>query len=208
MADKSIPKVAVFDLNKTVYLKSSKEEFFKYICFRNNYKLKDIFRMAFFVGMKELNLINVTDYKENFFSYLNHIPPARVAEYAEEFWSVEFPKYFHPELCNRISHLRQEGVKIVFITGALDIYVKPLFDFFLKPDLWLATRTQYRSGTYDIIGKACKGEEKISRLKLALYPEPFEITESYSDKKEAILKPATHPWLVKNGEILPVTDFQ
>lgn len=207
MAEKTTTRVAVFDLNQTVYLKSSKEEFFKYICFRNNYKLGDIFRMVFFTGMKELSLLNKTEFKENFFRYLNDIPPEKAAEYAFEFWSLEYPKYFHPVLLDRIEHLRREGIKIVFITGGLDVYVQPLFDHFIKPDLWLATRTQYRSGSYDIIGKACKDEEKFRRLKQALYPASFEITESYSDKKEAILEPAINPWLLKNGEILPVIDF-
>lgn len=207
MTKKAIIQVAVFDLNKTLYLKSSKEEFFKYICFRNNYKLRDIFRMVFFAGMKELSLLNKTEFKENFFRYLNYLPPGKVAEYAREFWSVEYPKYFHPELLNRIKHLRQKGVKVVFITGGLDVYVGPLFEHFLVPDLWLATRTQYRNGSYDIIGKACKDEEKVRRLQQAFYPQPFEIRESYSDKKEAILKPALQPWLLKDGEIWPVSDF-
>lgn len=208
MPAKPPTRIAVFDLNKTVYLKSSQEEFFKYICFRNNSKVLNIFRMGLFTGLKKLKLFNKTEFKENFFQYLNHLPPEKVAEYAYEFWSVEWPKYFNSELLDRISQLRQKGVKIIFISGGLDVYVKPLFDNFLIPDGWLATRTHYLNGSYVIIGKACKDEEKIRRLRQFLPPAHFELVEAYSDKKEAILSLASQAYLLHEGEIFPDPDLR
>lgn len=203
MPERKPIEVAVFDLNKTVYHKSSKEEFFKFVCYRRNYKLLDIFQMGLFSSIRELNLFTKTEFKENFFSYLDHLPPERVDEYAREYWSIEWPKYFHAELLDRIALLRKKGIKIYFITGGLDVYVKPLFENFLIPDAWIATRTQYSSGSYHIMGKACKDEEKIRRLEQVLYPSPFRVVESYSDKKEPVLEIAEQAFLLHNKEIIP-----
>lgn len=205
MHSSSILQVAVFDLNQTVYRKSSKEEFYKYICYRKKNKLLDLFQMGLFTLMKEAKLMNKTDYKENFFNYLDKLPPALVEEYAKEFWSVEFPKYFHQPLLERIRHLQDTGVKIIFVTGTLDVYVKPLFETILIPDYWIATRTQYIENSYKVIGRACKDEEKINRLNQLLHPQAYEIKESYSDKKEDILMVAQQPFLLKYGEIIPLS---
>lgn len=204
MHSSTILQVAVFDLNQTVYRKSSKEEFYKYICYRKKNKLLDLFQMGLFTLMKEMKVMNKTDYKENFFNYLDNLPPQLVEEYATEFWSVEWPKYFHPALLKRIRQLQDSEIKIVFVTGTLDVYVKPLFEKFLVPDYWIATRTQYIDNSYKVIGRACKDEEKINRLNQLIHPQPYEIKESYSDKKEDILMVAQQPFLLKYGEIIPI----
>ena len=202
MSERSPEKIAVFDLNQTVYLKSSKEEFYRFICYKNNYKLLDLFQMGVYTFLRQLKLFSKTEFKENFFNYLDHLPPEMVEEYAREYWSVEYPKYFHPELLNRIAQLREQGVKIIFITGTLDVYVKPLFEHFLIPDNWIATRTQYINGSYKIIGKACKDDEKINRLNQLMSPQSYEMVEAYSDKNEDILKVAKNAFLVQKGHIL------
>lgn len=197
-------KVALFDLNQTVYNKSSKDEFYKYICYKRNYKLLDLLQMGWYTLKKELNIINKTEFKENFFQYLDKLPPAQVEEYAAEYWSIEWPKHFNPALLKHISSLQQSGVKIIFITGALDLYVKPLFEHYLVPDYWIATRTQYSRQSYAIIGKACKNEEKLKRLQQMLHPQLYEIVEAYSDSKENMLEAAQQAFLLKEGKIIPI----
>lgn len=194
-------KIAVFDLNETVYHKSSKDEFFRFIAYRKPGKLLNVLQLGLYALLKEGKLVNKTTYKENFFHYLDGLEPALVERYAKEYWSLEWPTHFHPALLKRITDLRKAGTQVYFITGALDIYVKPLFEHFLQVDAWIATRTQYIQGRYRIIGKACKDEEKIRRLEQLVNPREYEITEAYSDKEEAILKEARKAFLIKDKNI-------
>jgi phosphoserine phosphatase len=201
MPDYKPLNVAVFDLNLTVYNKSSKEEFFRFICRKRKEKALHILGMSLYTLGKKLGLLNKTTFKENFFHYLDHIPPETLEAYAREFWAQEWPQQFNRQLLERIENLRQEGTAIYFATGGLDCYVKPLFEEFLRPDAWLGTRTQYINGRYKIIGKACKADEKIKRVNQLIHPRPYQITEAYSDKNEAIMQVAKQAFLIKEGEI-------
>lgn len=197
-------EIAVFDLNKTVYNKSSKEEFFKFICYRYQYKLANVFRLLFFGLLGKLHAINHTDFKENFFRYLDHLSPSRVQEVAEEFWRVEYPKYFNAEILRRMDELRATGRQIVIATGALEVYVLPLFDL-LPVDYFCGTRTAYADGVHRIVGIANKEEEKLRRLDEYYGQGQYRIVEAYSDDPEAMLDRAERAFLVKDGKLQPYT---
>ena len=191
-------KIAVFDINGTLYNKKSKEEFFRFICFRNSYKLLDICYILLFKLLGTLRLVNQTQFKENFFNYLDHLPPEQVRRYASEYWSIEYPHYFNRELLERADALREQGVKIFCISGGYDVYMDPLYELF-PVDAHLSTRVMYKNDTYKIVGEACKEEEKIRRLNEYLEGKPCQIVEAYSDDEEAILGQAEQAYLVKKG---------
>ncbi|WP_224995469.1 HAD family phosphatase [Cesiribacter sp. SM1] len=193
-------KVAVFDLNQTVYRKSSKDEFFKFICYKKNYKLLNILQLSVYGLMKKLKLINKTKFKENFFKYLDGLPPEQVHKYARQFWEVEWDDHFNEPLLQRIKELRAQGVQIIFITGGFDVYVAPLFEKQLQADAWMATQTRYEKGTYKIKGKALKDEEKVRRLNEHFAGRPYKLIETYSDQEEALFELAEKAYLMKNGK--------
>ena len=197
-------KIAVFDINGTLYRKKSKEEFFKFICYRNNYKLLDIYYLGLFKLLGNLRLVNQTQFKENFFNYLDKLPPDQVTRYASEYWSIEYPYYFNKELLQRVDTLRERGIKIYCISGGLDVYMDPLYEFF-PVDAHISTRVTYRNDSYKVIGEACKEEVKIRRLEEYLNGQPYQIVEAYSDDEEAILEKAERAYVLKeDGEITPL----
>lgn len=196
-------QVAVFDLNQTVYRKSSKDEFFKFVCYKKNYKLLNVFQIALYGVISKLRLLNKTDFKENFFSYLDNLPPEQVHRFAAQFWRLEWDDQFNHPLLKRIEELRQQGIEIIFITGAYDIYVAPLFENILQVDAWMATQTRYEENTYKIKGKALKDEEKLRRLKEHYAGKPFRLVETYSDEEEVLFKIAEKAFLMKKGEAIP-----
>lgn len=194
-------KVAVFDINGTLYRKSSKEEFFKYVCFKNGYKLLDIYHLITYKLLGKANMINQTKFKENFFNYLNGLLPETVNQYAREYWSIEYPQYFNEELLERVKELKDEGVQIICITGGLDIYIEPLFSQ-LEVDAFYCTNTVYQNSTYLVDGVACKGDEKLERLGQHFNNEPYRIVEAYSDDPEPILEEAEKAFIIKpEGQI-------
>ena len=195
--------IAIFDLNGTLYNKSSKDEFFKFICSKKLSKVKYIFQMSYYKMRMKLHTINQTEFKENFFNYLDNIPPKQVEAFAKEYWEEEYPGKFNKEIIQRLDTLRKKGVKIYCATGGLEIYVKPLFKLY-PVDGMVGTVVEYVDNTYLVKGEACKGEEKIKRLeKHFLKGQPYKIIEAYSDSKEFILDRAEKAYLVKDGEILP-----
>ena len=202
MAD--LLKIAVFDINGTLYNKKSKEEFFRFVCFRNSYKLWDVYHLLLFKLLAKLRLVNQTQFKENFFNYLDRLPPKQVKRYASEYWSIEYPHYFNEKLLKRVDELREQGVKIFCISGGFDVYMEPLYELF-PVDAHISTRVMYKGDTYKIVGEACKEEEKIRRLEEHLDGQSYQVVEAYSDDEEAVLELAEQAYMVKkDGEVVPL----
>ncbi|WP_242928625.1 HAD-IB family phosphatase [Pontibacter vulgaris] len=195
-------KVIVFDLNQTFYNKSSKDEFFKFICTKRPKRVRFFLEMMYYKLLHKMNQIRKTEFKENFFNYLDNLPPEKVEAYAAEFWQKEFPVNFNQELKSHFDKMKREGVQLFCATGGLEVYVKPLFKLY-EIDGLAGTQTKYNGTTYLVEGKACKDEEKLKRLESHYKNQPFELIEAYSDSKEPILDEAEKAFLVKDGEIKP-----
>lgn len=179
-----MPKVAVYDLNKTLYRKSSKDEFFKFICYKRNYKLLNLIELGWYKFMGKLRLITKTEFKENFYNYLKDLDPEKVKKYAAQFWNMEFPEQFRDKMIEDIKKFDSEGIKVYVITGGFEVYTKYLEEILHVKVL--GTRTQYKDGNYKVIGKACNDEEKVRRLEEDINDD-YTILEAYSDDKEEIL---------------------
>lgn len=195
-------KIAVFDLNKTFYNKSSKDEFFKFVSAKKPHKAAYYVQMLYYKVLLKMNQIRQTEFKENFFNYLDNLPPDKVKAYAKEFWEKEYPENFNQEIKERLDKLKKDGVQVFCATGGLEIYVEPLFELY-KIDGFFGTKANYTDNTYLVDGKACKEEEKIARLDKHFGDKKYRIVEAYSDDKEEIIKQADKAWLVKDGELKP-----
>ncbi|GAB3816423.1 hypothetical protein GCM10028895_11610 [Pontibacter rugosus] len=76
MKDEEV-KVVVFDLNGTFYNKSSKDEFYKFICTKRPSRIRYMLEIGYYKLLKKLHQIKQTEFKENFFDYLNDLTPPR-----------------------------------------------------------------------------------------------------------------------------------
>ena len=195
-------EVLVFDLNKTFYNKSSKDEFFKFVVSKKPRQAKYYLQMLYYELLLMMHQIRKTEFKENFFNYLDNLPPSQVEAYAKEFWENEFPQNFNKELLNRFKVARDNGTELFCATGGLEVYVKPLFNLFPISG-FAGTQAEYVNGTYKVMGKACKDEEKTRRISKHYGNFGFTIAEAYSDSKEDILEEAEKAFLVEDGEIKP-----
>ena len=193
-------KVMVFDLNGTFYNKSSKDEFYKFIISKRPNRVKYYIQMVYYKVLLKVHQIKQTEFKENFFNYLDNFPPEQVRKYATEFWKQEYPDNFNKKLLKRFADLKGQNVVIFCATGGLELYVQPLFDLY-KIDGFAGTCVAYTGHTYLVEGKASKGEEKINRLEEFLEGQTYRISEAYSDSKEVILEKAEKAYLIKDGVI-------
>ena len=195
--------VVVYDLNETLYNKSSKDEFFKFICYKKGYKLPHLFQLSALKFLNNIDLIGKTFFKENFYNYLDNLPPEVIEKYARQFWEMEFPDYCNQKMIDDIKKHHSNGTLVYIITGGFEVYTKYLEK--ILPVEVHGTRTTYEDDTYKVIGEACNGEEKVKRLK-EVAPSDYVLLEAYSDDKEPILFEAKEPYFVKDGEIIPLTD--
>jgi len=191
-------KIVVYDLNQTLYKKSSKDSFFKFVCYKKELKIFYLFQLFWFQFLNKTNLIGKTTFKENFYNYLNGLPPETVEKYAKQFWEIEFPDLFNKKMLADIERFYSEGINIYIVTGGFEVYTKYLEK--LLPVKVMGTQTKYENGTYKIIGEACNGEEKLKRLNTEI-PQGYEFLEAYSDKKEPILYEAEKGYFVEDEKI-------
>lgn len=203
-ANREAEKVVVFDLNGTLYHKSSKDEFYKYLCTKKPRKAGYYLQMVYYKLLLKIHRIRKTEFKENFFNYLDNMPPAEVDKYAVEFWKQEYPANFNKELLQILDQHKKEGTKIFCATGGLELYVKPLFDLYPIDGLF-GTVVKYDGKTYKVQGLACKDDEKIKRLDKHFNGKPYQLIEAYSDSKEPILEKAKKAFFVEDGDIRPYT---
>ncbi|MGB3617918.1 MAG: HAD family hydrolase [Catalinimonas sp.] len=182
-------RVALFDLNGCLYLGSSKETFYRYICFKHGIKTFNVLRQKAVGLLHQTGLMGQTEFKENFFRYLDGLPPERVAQYAREFWSIEYPKHFNADLLTRVKMLRRDGVQVWIISGAYEVYLMPLGEL-LEVDGLIGTKATYRNGRYVTLGRAAKDQEKLHRLDAELGSGQYVLTEAYSDGDETVLRSA------------------
>jgi len=192
----------VYDLNKTLYQKSSKDEFFKFVCYKNGYKLVRLAQLGWMKVLGNLQLISKTTFKENFYDYLKDLDPETVKNYAAQFWNLEYPEYFRSDMLADIKKFNDQGIKIFVVTGGFEVYTKYLEE--ILPIKVLGTRTTYKNGNYTIDGKACNDAEKLRRLDEAL--GEYKFLEAYSDDDEEILYEAEKGFLVdeESGKITQV----
>lgn len=191
-------EIIVYDLNKTLYKKSSKDEFFKFICYKKGYKLVHLFQIGLLTVVGKLHIFSKTYFKENFYNYLKKIPPEQVKRYAKQFWDLEFPEYFREEMIADILEKDKAGIKIYIVTGGLEVYTKYLEE--LLPLKVIGTLTEYENEDYKIIGKTCNDAEKVSRLDAEMDGD-YRILTAYSDDDEEILYEAEKGYFLDDGKM-------
>ncbi|MBZ9730209.1 haloacid dehalogenase-like hydrolase [Salegentibacter sp. JZCK2] len=191
-------EIIVYDLNQTLYKKSSKDEFFKFICYKKGYKLVHLFQIGWLKALGKLRIMSKTYFKENFYDYLNKIPPEKVEKYAKQFWNLEFPEYFREEMVVDIREKDKAGIKVYIVTGGFEVYTKYLEK--LLPLKVIGTLTKYENEDYKIIGKTCNDAEKVKRLDAEINGE-YRLLEAYSDDDEEILYKAEKGYLLEEGEL-------
>ncbi|AVR44734.1 phosphoserine phosphatase [Christiangramia fulva] len=194
-------QIVVYDLNRTLYRKSSKNEFFKFLISKKQARSLNLIQMLPFALLYSLKLLNKTTFKQHFYKYLDGIPPEVMTNLAKEFWDREYPENFRKSMLGDIHRYTSENVEVYIITGAYEVYTKYLEN--LLGVKVLGTRTSYKNGQYRIEGKACNNEEKVRRLKQEVR-EDYEILKAYSDDDEEILYEAEKGYFLKGNVWLQV----
>lgn len=109
----------------------------------------------------------------------------------------ELPKQVKKEAMEAISRHKERGDRLILISASIDAYLKPWADA-AGFDSILSSRLEFKEGavTGNLVGKNCRAEEKVARLKNLLGDlKRFEIY-AYGDSRgdKELLESADHPY--------------
>lgn len=187
-------KINVFDFDKTVYQKDSTIEFWKF-CIK--YKKKLIFLIpyqGFYFLLNKIGAISIERCKEKFFIFLKFFSKQELENLLINFWR------------NEIFNLNKELVDLIKKDRNLSVCISASPKFLIenpckKIGIDICIGTEYNLAKYKILGKNCKGKEKINKLNLCL--ENYQIENFYSDSLSdlPLFNISENKFLLKNKKI-------
>ena len=182
----------IYDFDDTIFAGDSSVRFIKYSLKKHPFKvlwgiikgLKECFKYLF--KKSDIGLI-----KSEIFSFVKKID--NLDEYMEDY-VIKHQKYI------KKFYLEQKKDNDVVISASFLFIVKPFCD---KLGIKTIIATLYDTKTGKIVGKNCKGQEKIVRFKEIF--KKYDVNEAYSDSLSDIpmFEIAKKPYLVKDEELIP-----
>lgn len=168
-------RIIVVDFDETLYKHDSLIKFCLFIYSKKPSQIIYVFKQVIALVLHTLKLISTKRFKEMFLSFAKGINEAELYQFSVEFWKTQFPNEFN----SKILEVLKKSNRTICISASPELYLKYVCQQ-LNIEL-IGTRIQYINDNYHIIGKNCKAEEKLIRLKEYLKYETFEIEECYSD---------------------------
>ncbi|MDD4407374.1 MAG: HAD-IB family phosphatase [Bacilli bacterium] len=160
-------KLYLYDFDGTIYHGDSSVDFFKFCLKKDKKLLFHLFKIIPFFIKYKTKQINITEFKEKVFSYLNTID--NIDEYIKEFWELNKKKI-------KAFYLAKNHKNDIIISASPFFLLKPICDELNVKDL-IASSVDKKTGKFN--KPNCRGEEKVKELKKK-YPKA-KIMEMYSD---------------------------
>ena len=182
----------IYDFDDTIFEGDSSVEFIKYSLFKHPFRLIWCFIKAIKEVIKYLfKKSNIGLIKSELFSFVKYID--NLDEYMEDYvlkYQKNIKKFY----------LEQQKDNDVVISASFDFIVRP---FCKKLGIKEVIATEYDTKKGCIIGKNCKGKEKIVRFN-KVFKNP-KVNEAYSDSLSDIpmFEIAKKGFLVKGEELIP-----
>ncbi len=182
-------KLEVYDFDKTIYDGDSSFDFFLY-CLKQDKKLFfHIFKLIIPSIKYNLKIINITEFKEVIFSYLNKIND--VDNLVNDFWRLNKNKI-------KDFYLKKDKKNHIIISASPYFLLNPLMDE-LNVTRLIASDVDKNTGKFN--KKNCRGHEKVKRLKEEY--KDVVIDKMYSDSLHdaPLLDLANKSYMVKKNNI-------
>ena len=193
-------QIAVFDFDKTLFKKDSFLSLYKFIVIK--YPIRFIYLpIQVLSGMLYLfKILNAKTFKSYFLFYLYNMKLEILAANLEEFWSQN--QQFNQKLLSLIQTLNNSGITTVVVSASPTLFIKKACNE-LGIKHVIGTELSYQNGKYKIVGKNCRGREKISRLS-SFFEDDIEIIWAFSDNKDDqdLLNMSKNSFWIKNGKLI------
>ena len=181
----------LYDFDNTIFSGDSSNRFFWYSFLRHPLLVIVAIFKACFECLKYLfGKSNFGQIKAALFSFVKYI--SNLEEYINKYVLLNMHRI-------KKFYLEQKKENDVIISASFDFIIKPFCE---KLDIKNVIATEYDTKEGKIIGKNCKGNEKVKRF-YELFTKETIINEAYSDSLSDIpmLKLAKNSYLVKKEKI-------
>lgn len=179
----------VYDFDGTIYSGDSTLDFYVFCLMKRPLILTRLPKtIAYFIKFK-LNLCSRIDFKLQFYSFLSEIDNAD--SYIEAFWDKNIYKI-------KDWYFKQKQISDIIISASPEFLLKPVCNK-LGVEGLIASKVEVYTGK--ILGKNCRGEEKVNRI-CEEFPN-CKIKQFYSDtlSDEPMAKIAENAYFVKKNKI-------
>jgi HAD superfamily phosphoserine phosphatase-like hydrolase len=196
-------KIAVFDFDGTLYNGDSLINFCLFVYKKYPWRSILIFYQLYSLILNKIGIITKSKLKERFLVFLMNFDEGLLNSLLIEFWRNQIPVKFNEVLIQRVKELQHIGIEIFCVTASPYEFVEiPLQKIGIANII--STRIQIKKGRYTLMGKNCRGIEKLNRLNLAFPDNDCTIVEAYSDNSDdlELLQKAQKGYLLRHGKVL------
>ncbi|WP_446897261.1 HAD-IB family hydrolase [Clostridium sp. LBM24168] len=196
-------RFAIFDVDFTITKRETLLEFYLFMIKKHpililHVPISLISSILFITGF-----MNTKRTKEIFIGFINGIDEKEMNSLVNEFYNKRLSKIFYEDAISEMRKLKSRGFKIYLISASAEFYLNTLYNI-KEVDKIIGTKFLKSNGRYSnkIVGKNCKGDEKVRRLKNYLQAHNIEVdfensymfSDSLSDLP--LLKLVGNPYLI------------
>ncbi len=171
-------KFAFFDFDDTLLPKDSMGRLIIYCLRKYPYYFIYLFPIAFYGILYGLHIVSFIPLKERILFPLKFLSEEELAD----FYSSSLIPNYYPEVLKELKEKKEAGYLIYLVSASPENYLKYTD---LPLDALIGTRIDVSNGKVKVVGKNCKGEEKVRRINEVLKENNLQIdyenSYGYSD---------------------------
>lgn len=169
-------KLAIFDIDYTLTKKETSIELYKYMLKRDKSLIKYIpahILTGLGYGVK---VFDATRTKERFLKFLNGTKEEELKSIVKDFYREHISNLLYEDGLKAIKDYKAKGYKVYLISASPEFYVNEFYNI-EGVDKVIGTKFKMDDGIFTpiVVGKNCKGEEKVKRLMEELKKDNVEV---------------------------------
>ncbi|WP_041139626.1 HAD family hydrolase [Beduini massiliensis] len=168
-------KIAFFDFDDTLLPQDSMKRLIYFCLKRHPWSFIYLFKLAFLGLLYGIKVISFIPLKQAILFPLNHLSEKEL----ELFYQECLIPHYYTNVVEELKQKKSEGYLIYLVSASPEVYLKYTD---LPVDMVIGTKTLTKEGknTSKVIGKNCKGEEKVRRIQEILKKQNIEIDYDHS----------------------------
>lgn len=169
-------QLALFDIDYTLTKKETSIELYKYML-KKDIKLIKYIPAHILTGLGYgIKVFSATDTKERFLKFLKGKEEEEIKAIVKSFYREHLVNLLYEDGLKAIKEYKAKGYKIYLISASPEFYVNEFYNI-EGVDKVIGTKFKMEDGIFTpiVIGKNCKGEEKVKRLMEEIKKENIDV---------------------------------
>lgn len=169
-------KLAIFDIDFTLTKKETSMELYRYMVKRDKTLIKYI-PAHILTGLGySIKVFDATKTKERFLKFLQGTKEEELKKIVKDFYREHITQLLYEDGLKAIKDFKDHGYKVYLISASPEFYVNEFYNI-EGVDKVIGTKFKMDDGIFTpiVIGKNCKGQEKVKRLMEEIEKDNIEV---------------------------------